>query len=109
MSPPRNAQLTEVLKRWFERQDSIQRGLVAAQGSEPGTVDLTCRDHPRKVGEARVDDLGNVFLLAKKRTGKGSSRALQSGGRLVDQGIKIQVTWRSTAAASFDAQQEGLN
>jgi hypothetical protein len=61
------------------------------------------------VGEARIDAVGNVFLRAKRRTGKGSSRAQQSGGRLVDQGEELQVRWLGAAVASIDPKMEHRN
>jgi len=65
-------------------------------------------DHPRTVGKATLD-AESTFLLSQRRTGKGSRRSQQSGSRLVDQGIPLQVFWRGSAAASIDAQVEGLN
>ena len=78
-------------------------------------LDLVCGRHrlkypngrPVPVGEAWTDGAGAWTTTSFRRTGKGSPRA--ADGRLVEQGVPLQIRWPGSEALNFDPQLAGID
>ena len=57
---------------------------------------------PVQVGEAWTDGAGAWTVTSFRRTGKGSPRASANGGRRVEQGVPVKISWPGSEMLALD-------
>ncbi|MCH8993083.1 MAG: hypothetical protein IIA44_15195 [Acidobacteria bacterium] len=80
-------------------------------------LDLICGPHRVKypngravqVGETWTDGVGAWTVASFRRTGKGSPRASANGGRRVEQGVPVKISWPGSEMLTFDPQVASID